>query len=43
MIKGTRRFSLAYKEQSIARLSKLCSMFGGVAAELGITPMQLKT
>ena len=38
-----RRFSLEYKEQSVARLSEPGATLGGVAAELGLTPTQLKT
>jgi transposase-like protein len=38
-----RRFSLEYKEQSVARLSEPGATHGSVAAELGITPTQLKT
>ena len=38
-----RRFSPEYKEQSVARLSEPGATLGGVAAELGITPTQLKT
>ena len=44
MSKGTRRrFWPEYKEQSVARLSEPGVTLGGVAAELGITPTQLKT
>ncbi len=38
-----RRFSPEYKEQSVARLSEPGATLGGAAAELGITPTQLKT
>ena len=37
------RFSPDYKEQSVARLSEAGATCSGVAAELGITPTQLKT
>jgi transposase-like protein len=44
MSKGTRRrFSPEYKEQSVSRLLEPGATLGGVAAELGITPTQLKT
>ncbi len=44
MSKQTRRlFSPDYKEQSVGRLSELGATYSGVAAELGITPTQLKT
>ena len=38
-----RRFSPEYKEQLVARLSEPGATYSGVAAELGITPRQLKT
>ena len=37
------RFSPEYKEQSVVRLSELGSTHSSVAAELGVTPTQLKT
>ncbi len=40
---GRRRFSPEYKEQSVVQLSEPGATLGGVAAELGITPTQLKT
>ena len=44
MTKRTRRrFSLEYKEQSVARLSEAGATHSSVAAELGVTPTQLKT
>jgi transposase-like protein len=44
MTKQTRRrFSREYKEQAFARLSEPDSTHSGVAAELGVTPTQLKT
>ena len=44
MTKQTRRrFSLEYKEQSVARLSEPGATHSSVAAELGVTPTQLKT
>ena len=44
MTKQTRRrFSPEYKEQSVARLSEAGATHSSVAAELGITPTQLKT
>ena len=43
MSKGAgRRFWPDYEEQSVARLSEPGAALGGVAAELGITPRQLK-
>ena len=43
MTKQTRRrFSPEYKEQSVARLSQPGATHGSVAAELGVTPTQLK-
>ena len=38
-----RRFLPERKEQSVARLSEPGVPLGGVAAELGVTPTQLKT
>ena len=38
-----RRFSPEYKEQSVARLWEAGAMHSSVAAELGVTPTQLKT
>ena len=38
-----RRFSPEYKEQSVARLSEPSATHSSVAAELGVTPTQLKT
>ena len=38
-----RRFSPKYKEQSVARLSAAGATHSSVAAELGVTPTQLKT
>ena len=38
-----RRFWPDYKERSVARLSEPGATYSGVAAELGITPTQLKT
>lgn len=38
-----RRFSPEYKEQSVARLSEPGATHSSVAAELGVTPTQLKT
>ena len=44
MTKQTRRrFSPEYKEQSVARLSEPGATHSSVAAELGVTPTQLKT
>ena len=44
MTKQTRRrFSPEYKEQSVARLSEPGATHNSVAAELGVTPTQLKT
>ena len=44
MTKQTRRrFSPEYKEQSVARLLEPGASHSGVAAELGVTPTQLKT
>ena len=44
MTKQTRRrFSPEYKEQSVARLSQPGATHSSVAAELGVTPTQLKT
>ena len=44
MTKQTRRrFSLEYKEQSVARLSEPGATHSSVASELGVTPTQLKT
>ena len=44
MTKQTRRrFSLEYKEQPVARLSQPGATHSSVAAELGVTPTQLKT
>ena len=44
MTKHTRRrFSPEYKEQSVARLSQPGATHSSVAAELGVTPTQLKT
>jgi transposase-like protein len=44
MTKQTRRrFSPEYKEQSVARLSERGATHTSVAAELGVTPTQLKT
>ncbi len=44
MTKQTRRrFSPEYKEQAVARLSEAGATHAGVAAELGVTPTQLKT
>ena len=44
MTKQTRRrFSPEYKEQAVARLSEFGATHSGVAAELGVTPTQLKT
>ncbi|MGI9486486.1 MAG: transposase [Geminicoccaceae bacterium] len=44
MSKQARRgFSPEYKEQSVARLSEPGATCSCVAAELGITPTQLKT
>jgi transposase-like protein len=44
MTKQTRRrFSPEYKGQSVARLSQLGATHASVAAELGVTPTQLKT
>jgi transposase-like protein len=44
MTKQTRRrFSPECKGQSVARLSEPGATYGSVAAELGITPTQLKT
>lgn len=44
MTKQTRRrFSPEYKKQSVARLSEPSATHSSVAAELGITPTQLKT
>ena len=44
MTKQTRRrFSPEYKEQSVARLSEASATHSSVAAELGVTPTQLKT
>ena len=44
MTKQTRRwFSPECKEQSVARLSEVGAAHSSVAAELGITPTQLKT
>lgn len=44
MTKRTRwRFSPEYKEEAVARLSESGATHGSVAAELGITPTQLKT
>ena len=44
MTKQTRRrFSPEYKEQSVARLSQQGATHSSVAAELGVTPTQLKT
>ena len=38
-----RRFTAEYKAQAVARLSEPGATQAGVAAELGITPTQLKT
>jgi transposase-like protein len=38
-----RRFSPEYKEQAVGRLSEPGATHSGVAAELGVTPTQLKT
>src|SRR5512144_887012 len=38
-----RRFSPEYKEQAVARLSAPGATQASVAAELGVTPTQLKT
>ena len=38
-----RRFSPEYKEQSVARLSEPGATHSSVAADLGVTPTQLKT
>ena len=44
MTKQTRRrFSPEYKEQSVARLSEPGATHSSVAADLGVTPTQLKT
>ncbi len=44
MTKQTRRrFLPEYKEQALARLSEPGATYSGVAAELGVTPTQLKT
>ena len=44
MTKQTRRrFTAEYKEQAVARLSEPGATYTGVAAELGVTPTQLKT
>ena len=44
MTKQTRRrFWPEYKEQSVARLSTPGATHSSVAAELGVTPTQLKT
>ena len=44
MTKQTRRrFSPEYKDQSVARLSEPGATHSSVAAELGVTPTQLKT
>ena len=44
MTKQTRRrFSPEYKERSVARLSQPGATHSSVAAELGVTPTQLKT
>ena len=44
MTKRTRRrFTPAYKEQAVARLLEPGATHTGVAAELGVTPTQLKT
>ena len=44
MTKQTRRrFSSEHKEQSFARLSEPGATHSSVAAELGVTPTQLKT
>ena len=44
MAKQTRqRLSPEYKEQSVARLSQPGATHSSVAAELGVTPTQLKT
>ena len=40
---GIRRFSPEYKDQSVARLSEPGATHSSVAAELGVTPTQLKT
>lgn len=38
-----RRFTAEFKERAVARLSEPGATASGVAAELGITPTQLKT
>lgn len=38
-----RRFTAEYKERAVARLSEAGAKASSVAAELGITPTQLKT
>ena len=44
MTKQTRRrFSPEYKKQAVARLSEPGATHSSVAAELGVTPTQLKT
>ena len=41
--KTRRRFSPEYKEQTVARLLEPGATYTAVAAELGVTPTQLKT